>query len=285
MVRLIAASFLLCLLMASAAMAQTSTEIRSNVQTTEIAGGQKLEASSAVSYSSPSPQAHAAEDISAAQSISQNGAYEEPPAPPFRYLDQVCGGVTDIGAGELRPVGPILRGETSRCLLQFPSPRVAEAPRGRGPRAPQPPNPGRILDRVIELVAAPELGIAPSEIGLTGLETYVWVERPAPVAVSAAAGATTVDARAFATQYLWDWGDGDDTLTYDPGRPWSRFGPGSIGHLYETRGRYELSVEVVWEAQWRIDGGAWQALGFFSLSDSVDYPVRQVQARLTRTTD
>jgi hypothetical protein len=274
MVRLIAASFLLGLLMASAAMAQTGTEIRSNVQTTEIAGGQKLEASSAVSYSSPAPQARAAEDISAAQSISQNGAYEDPPAPPFRYLDQVCGGVTDIGAGELRPVGPILRGETSRCLLQFPA-EVGDAPRGRGPRAPQPPGPGRILDRVIELVAAPELGIAPSEIGLTGLETYVWVERPAPVAVSAAAGGTTVDARAFATQYLWDWGDGDDTLTYDPGRPWSRFGPGSI----------ELSVEVVWEAQWRINGGAWQALGFFSLSDSVDYPVRQVQARLTRTSN
>jgi hypothetical protein len=205
------------------------------------------------------------------------------PEPQLSYIDDVCGMVTDLGAGELQRAGPILRGETSGCLLQLPSDRVAEAPRGRGPRAPQPPNPGRILDRVIELVAAPELGIAPSEIGLTGLETYVWVERPAPVAVSAAAGATRVDARAFATHYLWDWGDGDDTLTYDPGRPWSRFGPGSIGHLYETRGRYELSVEVVWEAQWRIDGGAWQALGFFSLSDSVDYPVRQVQARLTLT--
>ena len=191
--------------------------------------------------------------------------------------------VTDI-AGEYQATGPILRGETSGCLLSVPV-EVADAPRGRGPRAPKPPSPTRILDRVIELVAAPELELAPSEIGLTGLETYVWVERPAPVAVSAAAGATRVDARAFATQYLWDWGDGDDTLTYDPGRPWSRFGPGSIGHLYETRGRYELSVEVVWEAQWRIDGGAWQALGFFSLSDSVDYPVRQVQARLTRTTD
>lgn len=141
------------------------------------------------------------------------------------------------------------------------------------------------MDRVVELVAAPELELAPSAIGLTGLETYVWVERPAPVAVSAAAGATTVDARAVASQYLWDWGDGNDTLTYEPGRPWNRYRPGSIGHVYETRGRYDLSVEVVWEAQWRINGGAWQALGFFSLSDSVDYPVRQVQARLTRTTD
>src|SRR5919106_1189436 len=192
--------------------------------------------------------------VTAASTSSSGSGSGLPPEPESRYVDSLCGMVTD-------------------------------APGGRGSRAPQPPSPARILDRVIELVAAPELELAPSEIGLTGLETFVWVERPAPVAVSAAAGATTVDARAFATQYLWDWGDGDDTLTHDPGRPWSRFGPGSIGHLYETRGRYELSVEVVWEAQWRIDGGAWQALGFFSLSDSVDYPVRQVQARLTRTSN
>ena len=181
-------------------------------------------------------------------------------------------------------MGPILRGETSRCLIQLPA-EVTDGPRGRGPRAPQPPSPARIIDRVIELVAAPELGIAPSVIGLTGLETYVWVERPAPVSVAASAGATTVEARAAATQYLWDWGDGSDTLTYHPGRAWSRYREGSIGHLYERHGRYDLSVEVVWEAQWRINGGAWRGLGFFSLPDSVDYPVRQVQARLTRTSN
>ena len=177
----------------------------------------------------------------------------------------------------------IFSSEISGCLLGFRPEQVAQAPGGRGPRSPQPPGPGRIIDRVIELVAAPELDIAPGEIGLTGLETYVWIDEPAPVSVSAAAGDTTVDARAFPSQYLWDWGDGNDTLTYDSGRAWTRHRPGTIEHVYETRGRYDLSVEVVWEAQWRINGGAWQALGFFSLGDSVDYPVRQVQARLTRT--
>jgi hypothetical protein len=185
--------------------------------------------------------------------------------------------------GQVRVRESIFSDEISGCLLGFRPDQVAQAPGGRGPRSPQPPGPGRIIDRVIELVAAPELDIAPSEIGLTGLETYVWIDEPAPVSVSAAAGGTTVDARAFPSQYLWDWGDGNDTLTLDSGRPWTRLRPGTIEHVYETRGRYDLSVEVIWEAQWRINGGAWQALGFFSLGDSVDYPVRQVQARLTRT--
>jgi hypothetical protein len=250
-------------------------------QASVIGGGIKAVAQEKASADYSAPETA---DISEGTTVS--GSSSDPPSEPqLSYIDDVCGMVTDLGAGELQRAGPILRGETSGCLLQLPPEASPAAPRGRGPRAPQPPNPGRILDRVIELVAAPELDIAPGEIGLTGLETYVWVERLAPVSVSAAAGATRVDARAVASQYLWDWGDGDDTLTYDPGRPWSRFQEGSIGHLYETRGRYELSVEVVWEAQWRINGGAWQALGFFSLSDSVDYPVRQVQARLTRTSN
>ncbi len=66
-------------------------------------------------------------------------------------------------------------------------------------------------------------------------------------------------------------------------------GPATVQAASNTSTKPEdattLSVEVVWEAQWRINGGAWQGLGFFSLGDSVDYPVRQVQARLTRTSN
>jgi hypothetical protein len=205
-----------------------------------------------------------------------------PPEPSLSYIDNVCGMLPD---GQVRVRDSIFSSEISGCLLGFRPEQGAQGPDGRGPRSPQPPGPGRIIDRVIELVAAPELDIAPSDIGLTGLETYVWIDEPAPVSISASAGGTTVDARAFPSQYLWDWGDGNDTLTYDSGRPWTRHRPGSIEHIYETRGRYDLSAEVVWEAQWRINGGSWQALGFFSLGDSVDYPVRQVQARLTRTSN
>jgi hypothetical protein len=248
----------------------------------EKAGDQELLASAQSGFQD-TPQSSGAEDIvSAHSSGGLPVGLDAPPEPSLSYIDNVCGMLAD---GQVRVRDSIFSSEISGCLLGFRPDQVAQAPGGQGSRSPRPPGPGGIIDRVIELVAAPELDIAPSDIGLTGLETYVWIDDPAPVSVSASAGGTTVGARAFPSQYLWDWGDGNDTLTYDSGRPWTRHRPGSIEHVYETRGRYDLSVEVVWEAQWRINGGAWEALGFFSLGDSVDYPVRQVQARLTRTSN
>jgi hypothetical protein len=273
-VLILSASFLLVGILNEPGLSQTTGgkgTITRGMDTTSI----HLEA-----YDYSTPQAGGAEDISATQTSVVDNGLKDPPEPSLSHIDNICGILPD---DRLRVRDPIFSNEISGCLLGFRPERVTQAPQGRGSRAPQPPGPGRIIDRVIELVAAPELDIAPSEIGLTGLETYVWIDEPAAVSVSAAAGGTTVDARAFPSQYLWDWGDGNDTLTYDSGQPWSRNRPGSIEHIYETRGRYDLSVEVVWEAQWRINGGAWQALGFFSLGDSVDYPVRQIQARLTRT--
>jgi hypothetical protein len=248
----------------------------------QITGGRSSQTvdAQAFDYVPPTQAAAVSSVQTSGSSTSPSTSTIPPPEPSLSYIDNICGILPD---DRLRVRDPIFSNEISGCLLGFRPEQVTQAPQGRGSRAPQPPGPGRIIDRVIELVAAPDLDIAPSEIGLTGLETYVWIDEPAPVSVSASAGGTTVDARAFPSQYLWDWGDGNDTLTYDSGRPWSRNRPGSIEHIYETRGRYDLSVEVVWEAQWRINGGAWQALGFFSLGDSVDYPVRQVQARLTRT--
>ncbi len=103
--------------------------------------------------------------------------------------------------------------------------------------------------------------------------------------MTAAAGGTTVETRAFPTQYLWDWGDGNDTLTSGSGRAWSEYSPGTIEHVYETIGRYELSVGgrvggAVAHQRWWV-----AALGLFSLGDGVDYPVRQVQSRLARSDD
>ena len=273
-VRILIASSLLLSVLAEPGLGQTTggrSTITRGMDTTSI----HLEA-----FEYSTPQAGGAEDIAARNTSLEAEGAQAPPEPSLSYIDNVCGMLVDA---QVQVRDSIFSSEISGCLLGFRPDQVAQAPGGRGPRSPQSPGPGRIIDRVIELVAAPELDIAPGEIGLTGLETYVWIDEPAPVSVSAAAGGTTVDARAFPSQYLWDWGDGNDTLTYDSGRPWTRHSPGSIEHVYETRGRYDLSVEVVWEAQWRIDGGAWLALGFFSLGDSVDYPVRQVQARLTRT--
>jgi hypothetical protein len=138
-------------------------------------------------------------------------------------------------------------------------------------------------DRAIALAVKPQLKVAPDGVGLTGLPSYFWLAvPPRPISATASAGGITVIAEAFPAQFLWTFGDGDDLVTTTSGRPWTRDLPGNIDHTYETRGRFELSVEVVYRARWRIDGGPWQSLGFFSTSDSRTYPVRQVVAVLVQ---
>lgn len=137
------------------------------------------------------------------------------------------------------------------------------------------------FDQAVALAGQPELTVAPARVGLTGLDSYFWLaERPRSIGATASAGGLSVTAEAAPMQYVWSFGDGDDLVTDHAGRPWTRGSPGDIAHLYETRGSYDVSIEVVWEARWRSNGDAWQPLGFFSTSDTFAYPVRQVQSRL-----
>jgi hypothetical protein len=137
------------------------------------------------------------------------------------------------------------------------------------------------LDRAIALAPAPGLEAAPSGIGLTGLPSYFWLDRvPQPISATASAGGLVVTAQAHPTSYVWDFGDGNDLTTTHAGRAWTRWREGNIEHLYETRGRYDIGVEVVWSASWSLNGGPLQSLGNFSTSDSRRYPVQEVVARL-----
>jgi hypothetical protein len=120
-------------------------------------------------------------------------------------------------------------------------------------------------------------------VGLTGLASYFWLaRRPRPITATAGVPGLTVTAQARPIQYVWDFGDGAEKVTRKSGRPWRARRPGSIGHVYETRGRYRTGVEVVWEARWRIGRGAWRPLGYFANSDDRRYRVRQVIAVLVR---
>lgn len=154
-------------------------------------------------------------------------------------------------------------------------------------RRPRPPSPeevaARLFDRAVALAPTPELEVAPSGIGLAGLRTFFWLaETPEPIVATAAAGPATVTAVADPVQYLWDFGDGGDRLTETPGTSWTLRRRGSIGHVYQASGRYDLGVEVIWQARWRSGGGAWQPLGYFSTADSRPYRVREVIAWLVR---
>jgi PKD domain len=108
----------------------------------------------------------------------------------------------------------------------------------------------------MDLAQDPELEIAPSRIGLTDLGSFFWLaEQLRPVQATATAGGLSVTAEAHPVQYIWDFGDETDKLTEGPGLPWTRWQNGNISHMYETRARYDVSVEVVWSARWRIGAG------------------------------
>ncbi|MGH2747420.1 MAG: PKD domain-containing protein [Actinomycetota bacterium] len=206
---------------------------------------------------------------------------EQPPV-PLAYIPNACGGIYGTVDPADLPTSPRATADGCNAFLLPPAPREE-----RARERPRRPAPGALAaaaaDRVRELAPQPNLALAPSEIGLTGLDSYFWLDDP-PGAISATAraGPLTVTAEARPVRYIWDFGDGGDLVTAHAGRPWTRTRPGNIAHLYETRGNYDLSVEVVWAARWRINDGEWQPLGYFSNSDERPYRVRQIIAVLTR---
>lgn len=151
-----------------------------------------------------------------------------------------------------------------------------------------PVGPGDLLPtafhRVRDLAELPQLEFAPSRVGLTGLTSYFWLaEEPSTVSATAAVPGLSVTAEASPVRYIWHFGDGADLVTAGHGRPWTKNRPGNVGHLYEVKGDYDLTVEVVYEARWRINGGPWEPLGYFSNADSEPYRVQELIAVLTRS--
>ncbi|MDQ3661618.1 MAG: PKD domain-containing protein [Actinomycetota bacterium] len=167
-------------------------------------------------------------------------------------------------------------------------PNANPNPPGDGPKPPAPPPPPSpeelaqvAIDQAVAAAAIPELRLAPSAVGLTGLDSFVWLaDRPQPIEAVASVPGLTVIAQARPVQYVWDFGDGATAVTSHPGRPWTPQQPGDIAHLYEVRGTYSVGVEVIWSARWQVAGGPWTDLGFFSTSDSKPYAVRQIVTRL-----
>ncbi len=173
----------------------------------------------------------------------------------------------------------------SPVCSSFRNPRPAAPGAPAAPAAPATPEDIALLllDEAVATAASPDLRIAPSRVGLTGLDSFFWTDPPRPIQVTATVPGLTVTAEARPKQYVWDFDDGQRRTTTHPGRPWTRRHSGSIRHTYESRGSYTVALEVVWEARWRLGTGEWRHLGYFTTSDSAGYPVRQVVALLVRS--
>lgn len=179
-----------------------------------------------------------------------------------------------------RKFGGTLANVYSFCGDAAPPPRAG---RGRAPRV-DPETIARVLaDRARANAPTPAIRIAPGRIGTTGLASYFWVAPPEPITATARAAGTSITATAEAVQHSWSFGDGAGHVASDPGRPWAPGRPGTIAHVYETPGRFEATVEQIWRARWRVRSGPWRDLGYFSVSGTRTYPVREVVAFLVRS--
>lgn len=164
------------------------------------------------------------------------------------------------------------------CALAPPPKIDTQRPQQR-PRRPSPEEIAqRLADRAIALAPKPQLRITPGRRGLTGLPSYFWLrERPRRIQARAGVRGLLVTAEARPVQFVWTFGDGSDRVTTHHGRRWTRSRPGNIRYTYETKRRYTVRVEVIWEARWRIGFGAWRHLGYFSNSDTDRYRVRELK--------
>lgn len=256
---------------AQPAMAANGSEASAIVVTHGSRSAPGVEAG-ASGYWDPSPGGSSRSSAASrdSESISRSSA------PPVRLLPTSCLG-SSANAGDF-----IVSMNKNSCV----------AAAARPPSAPDPgvplPSPIELAwiaaDRAASFAEWPELRVAPSRIGLTGLRSYFWLARhPRPVTAGASVPGMTVTAYAEPVEFRWDFGEGGGRSTSHSGRAWTRRRPGNIAHMYETRGSRTIAVEVIWQARWRINGGAWQHLGYFSNGDERTYPVRQMVAMLGRT--
>jgi hypothetical protein len=238
-------------------------------------------AAAPVTTTSPDTSAEIPEagGVAAAIAIGQSLAPPTPAAPtpaapsaPSEVPEAAPAVATFAGAGARLDPMPCLRrkfgGSWSYCV---------EQPVGGRRAAPSPEAVARVLaDRAVALAPDPRIEVAPARVGLTGLESYFWLAAPASIRASARAGGVVVAAEARPVQFVWSFGDGARAVTSHPGVPWRPGRAGSIAHTYEADGAYELSLELVWAARWRVGGGGWAPLGRFATTDVRAYPVRQV---------
>jgi hypothetical protein len=90
------------------------------------------------------------------------------------------------------------------------------------------------------------------------------------------------------TNVHWNFGDGTDDNTSNPGKPYDPTGdpcttaqcPDYYGHTYRHSGKVTISATSNWHVQYRIGGGAWNDLpGPALAAPTSQHAIRILQAR------
>jgi hypothetical protein len=133
----------------------------------------------------------------------------------------------------------------------------------------------------------------PPGAGVVGMEVFVSEDPPSPWSASLVSphSGVRIDVETFVEAVEIDWGDGDVAVV-----PQSAFGllsgwpDGGFGHVYSAKtcevpggprchaslSAYELTVSYRWVARYRVDGGAWVAIGVPITETTVVYDVDEI---------
>ena len=127
---------------------------------------------------------------------------------------------------------------------------------------------------------AATVGAVPQVRGLTGLETWFWVDgyTSAPIQDTVTEFGLTVDVEATPTSVSWDFGDGTTAKGLGTAPP----APPNVVHTFENRARPAFAVRalIILSVRWRLNGGGWQDIDPVVRTAVRSYPVVESRAAL-----
>jgi hypothetical protein len=130
---------------------------------------------------------------------------------------------------------------------------------------------------------AAAVGVSPDRRGLTGLESWYWVEGydGAPLTDSVSGFGIRVDVEARPAAVRWDFGDGTEPADAGLGLPPPQ--RSTVTHVYERRSPepgYAVRVDFELATRYRVDGGDWIDLPPVIRSGQRAYTVVESRAQL-----
>lgn len=145
-------------------------------------------------------------------------------------------------------------------------------------------DPRAIAERLVRDLPYPaaRIGADPAARGLTGLESWFWVDgyTDAPVFDTVRAFGLTVSVEATPESVSWDFGDGTTERGAGLGTPAP--GRSEVRHVFETRGRPTVRIRALVRlaVRWRVDAQPWETLAPVVRTAVLDYPVAESRAVL-----
>lgn len=146
------------------------------------------------------------------------------------------------------------------------------------------------LSRTAFTVPEPQMAPAVDGEQITGLPTWIWLDRTTwePVVAQAEAAGVTATVTATPERVEWDMGDGTTVVCDGPGTAWNFDGPNpdssDCSHVFqlssadEPDGRYSGSVTIVWSIAWEATTGESGVFAEGRSSSPLSLAVTELQA-------